>query len=1231
MCHNYHFKLIAVSLTLIFLAITAQHAGAQSGSTGAITGTVEDQKGGAIAGADVAVIKQDTGETVRQVKTSASGAFTVSLLQPSTYSVEVTAPGFAKFVAGGILVRVTETASVTAQLQLGNVTTTVTVEGAATAVDLTSPTTGQTVTSETVNDLPLSTRNFLTLLTLSAGANTELFNNASLGRGEVTMNVDGARPSDNNYELEGINANDFNLPINDHVALPNPDTIEEFKAQTSLYDASNGRNAGGNTQVDLKSGTDRYHGDAYEYFRNEDFNANDWFLKNEDEPRPELRQNQFGATFGGPVPAVHNFFFFMGYQGTREISGAGGAGSGTSVNTTLPILPTTRTETTLVDDFFGGTLPAGYASIDPVALAYLNLPAKLCPGFNDGTFCIPTLPGTPGLTAGTINTATIVRSLPGTFDDDQFVVTVDKQVDTQDKLSARVFFSDNNTLEPFGTGVTLPFALGNPGSNRFIKTGWTRIIGNNIVNNARFGFSRYTFDQTPSEPLTLTDIGATRPNAATIPAAYELNVTGGGAFSIGTGVNDVRSGAFNTFVIGDDVSITHGKHAFRFGGEWNKYQLNRSNPYASRGEVTFANTTGAPCGTETGFQDFLLGCVDTTAGQAGFSTFHFRDADPALYFLDDWKITHRLTLNLGLRWEGLAQSHETNNFMSNFLGNGDSHILPPLEFIHPAGTPGGIGTPGVSNCTFLHCMDKKDFAPRVGFAWDPLGDQKTVVSGGFGIYYDRISNQTLLQSGGGFPFNESIQATPGTVTPENPFAGLPPDSDFPLTTPIVVPSLTGFNAATGAPIFTPGSGAADGALNQFFFFGNRGLHAPYVEQWNFGVERELANRWVLGVRYVGSHGVDLVGTGAPADPGQICTEAAPCVIPAAVGSGVSVPAGTPFVTKNADGSIDITGSTVANLDARVPVRYLGLQNSAGFFQLQQGNSIYHSLQVTLSHQFSKGLYLQSAYTWSHSIDDGSGSSFTDELDGNFGYENLLDPRSQRGSSDFDRTHRWVTSYDYALPFGKWAHLSDSGVLGRLVNGWSINGVTTLQSGTPFIILDSSALTLQDLDGINGTNFATLAAGMTLRDALNAGSVESQIRSGIGYLNLGAFNLGGNCVDSQNSVLGPAIMGSCSPYPTAVGAAFGDVKRNSLRGPFQQNWDMSIFKNTRITEGTMLQFRVEAFNVFNHPSFQSPQAGFGQGFSFFGNYGYVNIANGSGAITGTASTPRILQLALKFMF
>ena len=1204
---------------------------AQAGATGAITGTVSDQKGGAISGATIVVTNVATGHKEREVVSTGAGTFNVPSLPPSHYSLEITATGFSRLVRNNVLVQVTETASVSVTLSVGQVTETLTVHDVTPPVELTSATTGETISAETASTLPLSTRNFLTLLTLSAGANTELFDSAALGRGQVTINVNGQRPTNNNFQLEGVNANDVNLPILDNVPLPNPDTIEEFKTQTSLYDASSGRNGGGNVQVNLKSGTAHFHGDAYEFFRNNVLNANDFFFNaaTPQVPRPVLRQNQYGGSFGGPVPKSKDFFFFVNYQGTREASGIS---AGTVLNSQIPVLPTSRDAATLAATF----LPPGFSAsqINPVALAYLNLPASKCPVFNDGKFCLPTVAGTPGFSGQNVNLGNVTASSPGVFQDDQFVLSADKQLTLKDKLSARFFFSDNNTSQPFGTGAnnanSLPFSKGLPGSNRFLKLGWTRVLSGNVVNDARFGFSRFFFAQDPSEPIQLSDIGATRGNSAEFPAAYQLIISGGGPLVLGTGVNDNRGGAFNTFYEADDLSITKGKHLLRFGVDASRYQLNRFNNFAQRGTVTFSNTAAGDASPGfsnppalSGFQNFLLGRVDTTQAEAGFSSFHFRALDFSAYVQDDWKIRPRLTLNLGLRWEGLSTAHELNNFLSNFRGLEDGQP-GPISIIHPAGSQ-NVGTPGVSSCTLTTCFSAGNFAPRVSYAWDVFGNQKTVIRSGYGIYYQRVSNQSLLQTAGGLPFSEAISAQKFSVTPANPFPSILPNSAFPLSTDQVVPALIGFNGTTGAPIFQSASG---GPLSGNFFFPIRSFRPPYAQQWNFNIQRDLGKGWLLEVGYVGTRGSHLLGTGRPGNPGRICTIAAPCILPPSIAGNVNVPAGTPFVTKNPDGTIAITGSTAANLDARVPSQFLGLANSRGFFAFQDGSSTYHGLQSTLSHRFSGGLYFQAAYTYSKSIDNGSGSVFGDELNGLTQFGNLLNPNGQRAVSDFDRRHRFVISYNYDLPIARLFHGRGPS---RLVNGWAVNGVTIFQSGSPITVFDGSTFTLQDLEGINGTNFATLAPGATLASAVPSGGVESRLGS---FLNLNAFTPGGNCVDNQNmgvpcQIPNPSKPGQFLPNPASAGAAIGNVGRNTFRGPFQQNWDLSITKSTRITEATSVDFRAEFFDAFNHPVFSGPQSGgFG---SATGNLGLVNIANGSSAILSTANRPRIIQFAMKFNF
>src|SRR5438132_635366 len=380
-------RILAAALVMAGILMSTR-AYAQGGATGAISGVVVDTSGGSVAEAEVQIIDTRTESLARKISTNADGSFVVPLLPPGTYIVVVNKSGFAEAKASGIEVRVTETTKVTMTLKPGAVSEKVEISAQITSVETTNATTGQSLGTETVRELPLATQNYQQLLTLSTGAQSELNASAQLGRGNVRVIVNGQREDNNNYLIEGISATDYNVAQGTNIPLPNPDVIGEFKVQTSLYDASQGRNGGGNVNAILKSGTKTFHGDVYEFFRNDVLNANEFFLNRAGRTRPSVKQNIFGGSLGGPIGKDAKLgFFFVNYQGTRQRSGLS---PGTFISTTIPVLPSVRDDATL-DSVLESAF--GVPSIDPVVHKLLLFKSNQF-GSTPGGYLIPSIPGT---------------------------------------------------------------------------------------------------------------------------------------------------------------------------------------------------------------------------------------------------------------------------------------------------------------------------------------------------------------------------------------------------------------------------------------------------------------------------------------------------------------------------------------------------------------------------------------------------------------------------------------------------------------------------------------------------------------------------------------------------------------------------------------------------------------------------------------------------------------------
>jgi hypothetical protein len=1182
-----------VFLAVVFLtcALAGVRTYGQGGATGAISGLVLDTSGAAIEGAEVQIIDTRTEALARRGSTNVDGAFTIPLLPPGTYSVVVNKSGFAEAKSESIEVHVTETVRVTIPLKPGSITEKVEISAQVATVETTNATTGQSIGTETVRELPLATQNYQQLLTLSTGAQSDLNAAAQLGRGSVKLFVNGQREDNNNYLIEGISATDYNVAQATYVPLPNPDVIQEFKVQTSLYDASQGRNGGGNINAILKSGTRTYHGDVYEFFRNDVLNANDFFLNSQGLARPAVKQNIFGGSVGGPVVKEKLGYFFVNYQGTRQVSGLS---PGTFISTTIPSLPTDRSEASISQAFFGNTT----TPIDPVVLKLLQFQSNQFGGTTNG-FLIPS--SNPA-------TGAFAISRQGSYNDDQFTTNWDREFrGGQDKVSVRFFFSNSESFLPFGAGdlqeslgstlassvssSSLNFPFDTPVKSRFLNITETHLFSPTLVNEFRFGFVHINDVLSNVPPVTTTDLGIDRPTNSVTDSIYKFIFESSG-FEIGPAPFGNQSQDQNNINFVDTVSWVKGHHVFRFGGEATRVNLNKNFPQVFNGELFFTNT---PDG-HTDFQNFLLGTPEFSFGGGGLSNHEYRSNNFAVFAQDDWKIRHDLTLNLGLRTEVFGAFHDDLCHIGN---------LDPAEanagefpFIYPScvNNLNLTGLSGDANSTTFNNNYSTALGPRIGLAYDVRGHHTTTVRAGYGIYYvredvgatDQLSFETPflpVAFGGGSPgcLGTYFSATPLPGCP-NPNPNALPQAG--TLDPNFVPCLNVFQGFPGgdttqaANYGTATGNGCPGPLQTLGIFGlaePRHFVVPSTQQWNLSVQRALGKQWVLEVAYVGTHSVHLRET-RDALQSQDATPTNPVVV----------------------GGESITTNTFDNAIARS--RAQGINGYSGF-QLfaNDAYSHYNSLQTTLSRRWGAG-YFQAAYTFARSTD--ATSTGNTAFNTAFNDESTLN--DSRGLSDFDRTNRLAVSYRYDLPFFS----SAEGLKHRLLGGWAISGITIVQSGAPFSVLDSGAGTAFLGSGsAPGVLSASLAPGETLSNGLSSGGIGTRIN---GYLNPAAFTPAPQLYPTQ-----------CLTDPNFCTTGFGNLGRNTYRGPGQQNWDFSLIKNFKITERQSLRFTTDFFNIWNHVNFANPAVT---------DVESISLPNSPfGKITSDLGTPRLIQFSLRYMF
>ena len=1031
----------------VWLAVVCLAAGsatrvlAQTATTGAIVGTIEDPQGKVVPGATVKAINLLTNDT-RTAQSGPSGGFVIPLLPVSQYRVEVTASGFAPWTRSPISVRVTEQVTVNATLKVGTVTEAVTVNAEAEMLQRASPVLGGVVGPGTIVDLPLATRNFTQLLTLSPGISTSVPNATGIGLNSIELSSNGARASDNSVEINGVDAtNVFTNTLGSYVgtqgiAVPAADSLEEFKVQTALYSATTGRNAGANIAVVTKSGSNAFHGDVYEYFRNDALNANDFFLNELGKKKPVLRQNQFGFTLGGPI-LRDKLFFFGSYQGTRQVNGVA------STSTVfLPPLTNDRSAAALGTTFcgqkaFSAFVPGGIgtavacdgSNINPVALALLNFKLP------NGQLLIPSPQSPSGLS---------IFTEPARFNEDQFNTNLDWQMGIKGRLSGKFFYSNQQTFLPFD-GANVPGFPGTiPGQNYNFALAYTYSFTSQLTNVARFGYTRLSSTTSINDPATAAEAGITTP--AGVSALPLIGILG--QFTMGVTPNATQGVATDNFSLTDSVSYVHGRHFMQFGAEAKRIRSLAFDHAEQYSEMVFVDFPSFLMGQSSAQNGTPFSHVAATLNYAGNFSRDYRNKDVAAFFQDDFRVTPRLTVNLGLRWDYFGPISDAHGLNSNF---DFSRALPepPAEGTN-SGYVVGKDTPGTLPADVVRAggnslvqNNYRDFEPRIGFAYQPFGGSKNLVlRGGYGIYFSRRSGIGIFQNVVAFPFAEEslIQLQPGsTATFQDPFPPILPSSAFPIFVPRTVSS------------------------QQTFTVQDPHQTDPYEQQFSLGIQYEFAASYLLEVGYSGTKGTHLIG---------------------------SVGINQPLLASVTSPVHGITTNTVENAALRVP--FQGLAPTTGVSQFISGfDSNYNSLQVSLTKRMSRGIQFTSAYTFGKILDDlGTGSGVFLSSGGLSGDQHDLS--QAKGLADFDRKQRLVISCMWQLPKTS----RGSSVVRAVVNGWEVAGLMTLQSGLPLTITDSAAATV-----FAGNSRAQFAAGMSAQNAALSGSVTSRLN---GYFDTSAF-------------------------------------------------------------------------------------------------------------------------------
>lgn len=1159
--------------------------------TGDIIGTVTDASGGALPNAHVTVTNTGTGE-MRSADTGASGDYAFTLLQLGTYTVMVEAKGFKKLTAPSVTLASGDRARVDAKMEVGDVTQTVEVAGIAPALQTDTSTIGGSITEQAVQDLPLNGRNFMDLAHLVPGASEG--NPQGFGTGtrpddrrqssQITVNAQ--NDSVNNKTIDGMDNNE--AVIGSIGVQPSIDAIQEVHVQTNLYTAEVGRTAGAAVDIITKSGTNDFHGSAYEFFRNDVFDARSFFDIPSIGRKPELRQNQFGGSLGGPIKK-NKTFFFGDYEGQRVVQGlavpvdsvptaceqgltACGPNGAKQLGNFADICTAGFTGTTC-----NSPSQTIYNPLTGAALPYNQVPSGSISSLAKNVAALYPAPNAAGFSNNYGSTPLRTQYLR-TFD-----ARVDHHIGESDTITGRYTINDVSTATPGNFPATtiagmniLPggdqsgsvnaFAGGNSERAQNAAVSYTHIFNPNIVLQLNLAYLRVAIFSTPLNYQT---------NAAQAFGFPGVNVAGvANGYASGlpliqlSGYSNIGDDNFvplkyvdNAFQYNGNLTWTRGNHVFKFGGglihrnfEATQSQYPDANYVFNSKETGQQNGSGGFLGVGgNAFASLLLGYVDQTNRNLSLIAPYYGTYEPNAYAQDNWRARPWLTLNLGLRWDLFTPWTERHNYLSNFN--------PATGYLQQA----TASDPTALVQTYYH-----DFAPRIGFA-ATLG-HGMVLRGGFGMTFFPARYASFFQLKNP-PLASSFQSTVSNV------ASLGANTlTSPLGSPTPIPAVPAPGACTAVP-FNPALCPSQ-QINAI----EPNWRASYVYQTSLQLQKEFAGN-VVGIGYVGEFGHALT---ALIDINQLNTPG-------------PEPATMPLLGGNPQRSQPYfsTYPKVAVISEAANVAVSG----------------YNGLQVTYERRIRNGLTVSANYTYSHEIDDDIYPGFTFYpscipgmqciVDNGNGTTHTVNGLSyERGNGSYDLPNRWVAAINYQLPFGK----NSSGAEKYLIQGWQFNTLASWSSGLP--------IPIQEAGG---------------------SAVRSQI------VGTGGNDPGGrpNLVGSLNVVNGTTVNGTTTPLsiqwinPSGMQAqtigTLGNLGRDTFFSPPLRHVDVSFFKDFAITERTRIQFRYEIFNVTNTPNFILTSGA--TEITAFSANGTPTGAGGFGTINSTApnATPRQMQFALKLLF